>query len=201
VELDAFELPVEAEAAASCGSCGGTMQKRARARDHSVYECRHRHHRCNTPARIDASLLEQLVVRRFFAWLARLDRAAARARLAEREARTIEADSEYGRALAAARTQEHASEARQASEQAWLGLASEARLALVLELPPAADLRRRWPSLSVTERRHVLAAALATVTVRATAGPPGRGSGVRIDFVGGRGAGARQSVCASQPPN
>jgi len=178
-----------------CGACGLPL-KRLPLRKHNpawhpaaryAYVCRRRQGQlpCPSPTRIADSILEPYVVNAFFRWLEKLDRPAARERLAAAEAAVVEADRLYGATLASSASQPQRLAAKKASEQAWLALAAIARLALVLELPAATPLRQRWPSLGVIRQRQLLAAALAAVTVAGADASAARGR-VRISFVGER---------------
>ncbi len=94
----------------------------------------------------------------------------------------VEADADYGHALALSSVDTACATAKRASEQPWLKLAAIARLALVLELPDTETVRRRWPAMTVTEQRRLLAAAVDTITVAGSDASPARRR-TRIRFV------------------
>lgn len=176
-----------------CGSCGGPLKRRKLTSRNPAwtpegayaYYCwqRERQPRCTFRTCIANDILEPFTVKAFFSWLEKLDRPTARTRLAEAEALVVEADTDYGHALAFSPFDTTCTDAKHTSEQAWLKLAALARLALVLELPDADTVRRRWPSMTVKEQRRLLSAAVDTITVAGTDASHAK-SRTRIRFVG-----------------
>jgi DNA invertase Pin-like site-specific DNA recombinase len=194
---------------ACCAGCGLPLKRRPLTSHHHAwhpgaryaYFCRAQPGaRCPSRARIADSILEPFVVNRFFRWLRKLDRDAARHRLTEAEAVVLEADRSYAAMLASLAPEHELAEHKRASARAWNALAAIARLALILELPAADELRERWPSLNTVQQRHILSAALDTLTIARSDASPARNR-IRISFVGdAHGATVRHFETERRPP-
>ena len=193
----------------TCAGCGLPLKRRPLSRRHPAW---HPHTRygyfcragsvgrpCATRAVIADSIIEPFAVAAFFAWLRRLDRQKAGARLAALEAVAAEADRRYGLTFASSHSEHERKAAKTASAQAWLDLAAIARLALIIELPHHHELRQQWPTLTVLEQRRILSAALASVTVDGREPLPAKGR-VNIGFVGGPNKPRRRPPRGPHPP-
>ena len=166
-----------------CAGCGfamsGTTYKRKGKDAVRIYSCRRNHGggRCPAPATVQADLLEPHVEEAFWRLVEHLELrpvkdvpelAEAEHELAEAEADlawwagNTEARATFGEAayLEGGRVR------RERVERARERVAVARRAATGIDLPPAAELRKRWADWPVAVRRRHLAAVVETAMVR-----------------------------------
>jgi site-specific DNA recombinase len=155
-----------------CSGCRYSLTSHTEMRktiaDRSKYACvaRSPHGVCGHPVSVFGSAVEDLIVETFFDLYEASPQARRASTRSRRRAEGILEDAERRLAGAEAEGSHEAGEWAVARDEVTVSRRKVVELARSTLLPPSAELRRRWPGLSVVERRRILGLQIDAVLLR-----------------------------------